>query len=97
MYEFFEAEKDAVTDAGEKKYTVTRMCAWLGVSTSGFYDWCSRPGSATARRRAYLAVLIEKIFTDSDETPQGSAARSRPTRSTVEAAEPATHPAAGIP
>lgn len=68
MYEFIEAEKDAVTDAGEKKYTVTGMCVWLGVSTSGFYDWCSRPESATARRRAYLAVLIEKIFADSDET-----------------------------
>ena len=68
MYEFIDAEKDAVTEAGEKKFTVSHMCSWLRVSTSGFYDWRARGESATARRRAHLAVLIRKIFTDSDET-----------------------------
>jgi transposase InsO family protein len=43
------------------------MCAWLGVSTSGFYEWRERPASATARRRERLAVLIEWIFDDSDQ------------------------------
>ena len=44
------------------------MCAWLDVSASGFYEWASRPLSATARRRDYLKLLIEKAFADSDET-----------------------------
>jgi hypothetical protein len=38
------------------------------VSTSGFYEWRERPASATARRRERLAVLIEWIFNDSDQT-----------------------------
>jgi putative transposase len=67
-YEFIDAEKDMLTEAGDTKYTVAKMCAWLGVSTSGFYDWRSRPESATAQRRAHLAALIQKIFADSDET-----------------------------
>src|SRR5215203_5565074 len=44
------------------------MCAWMDVSTSGFYEWRDRPTSATARRRARLATLIEWIFNDSDHT-----------------------------
>jgi len=68
IYEFIDAEKDAKTEAGEKKFTVSQMCAWLHVSTSGFYDWRTRGESATARRRGYLAVLIQQIFADSDET-----------------------------
>jgi putative transposase len=68
MYEFIDAEKDAVTDTGEKKYTITMMCAWLEVSTSGYYEWRDRPESATAQRRAYLSLLVKKAFEDSDET-----------------------------
>ena len=67
-YEFIEAEKDVPDEVGEKKYTVADMCSWLGVSKSGFYEWRSRPESATVQRRAYLAELITQIFTDSDET-----------------------------
>jgi transposase InsO family protein len=44
------------------------MCAWLVVSTSGYYEWRGRPESATALRREALKVHIVKIFTDSDET-----------------------------
>jgi putative transposase len=44
------------------------MCAWLEVSASGFFAWRSRPASATAQRRAQLAMLITKVFTASDET-----------------------------
>ncbi len=44
------------------------MCAKLGVSRSGYYEWRSRPESATASRREELKVLIRKIFEDSDST-----------------------------
>jgi putative transposase len=47
---------------------VTFMCAWLGVSTSGYYDWRKRPLSATAQRRERLTELIRKAFDMSDGT-----------------------------
>jgi transposase InsO family protein len=46
----------------------TRMCQWLWVSESGFYEWRSRPDSATAERRERLRLLIKKAFDDSDGT-----------------------------
>jgi putative transposase len=67
-YELIDAEKATKTETGEKKYTITTMCSWLGVSTSGYYDWCDRPESATTQRRASLAVVIKKIFEGSDAT-----------------------------
>jgi transposase InsO family protein len=44
------------------------MCAWLSVSTSGYYEWRGRPQSATAARRERLKQLIVTIFQASDET-----------------------------
>jgi transposase InsO family protein len=44
------------------------MCAWLGVSSSGYYEWRRRPQSATAVRREKLKELIVEIFDTSDET-----------------------------
>ena len=67
-YEFIDAEKDVVTEVGEKKYTITTMCSWLGVSASGYDEWRDRPDSATTQRRAYLAIVITKIVEDSDAT-----------------------------
>jgi transposase InsO family protein len=67
-YELIDEEKDAMTPSGKKKYTVVAMCEWLGVSTTGYYDWRDRPLSATSRRRDWLSLLIAKAFTDSDET-----------------------------
>ena len=49
-------------------YPVKKMCQWLTVSPSGFFDWKRREISATARRRAELTALVVEIFTDSDET-----------------------------
>jgi putative transposase len=63
-YEFIDAEYAAGTAA----LAITRMCAWLGVSKSGFYEWRSRPESATAERRAHLALAIRDVFDDSDGT-----------------------------
>jgi hypothetical protein len=54
------------------------MWAWIGVSTSGYYEWRDRPASATARRRTRLAALIEWIFTDSDQTYGHRRRRHRP-------------------
>jgi putative transposase len=64
VYEFIDAEY-ATCDTAP---TITQMCAWLEVSKSGFYDWKSRPESATARRRQELALLVKRIFEDSDST-----------------------------
>ena len=60
QYEFIDGLKYA--------YPIVRMCAWLEVSKSGFYDWRERPASATAERRAALTIKITKIFNDSDQT-----------------------------
>jgi putative transposase len=67
-YELIEAEKDTMTDTGERKYTITTMGEWLGVSTSGYDAWRDRPESVTAQRRAYLALLVRTSFKMSDET-----------------------------
>jgi len=67
-YEFIDAEKDTMTEAGERKYTIIAMCAWLEVSSSGYYEWRDREDSATAQRRAYLGLLVTKAFDESDET-----------------------------
>lgn len=40
------------------------MCVWLNVSRSGFYEWRTRPESATLTRRKILADLIQQIFDD---------------------------------
>ncbi len=67
-YEFIDAEKATTAATGEKKYTITAMCEWLGVSTSGYYEWHDRPESATTLRRQLLGLLVKEAFDDSDET-----------------------------
>lgn len=52
----------------EGRYPLTRMFAWAGVSSSGFYEWRARGVSATARRRADLMAAIAAVFADSDAT-----------------------------
>jgi transposase InsO family protein len=59
-YEFIDGEKG--------NYPISMMCAWSNVSTSGFYDWRSRPLSATTERREELKLIIRHVFEDSDET-----------------------------
>ena len=60
--------KFAFIDAEKAHSAIVKMCDWMEVSTSGYYEWRDRPTSATGRRRARLAVLIEWIFDDSDRT-----------------------------
>lgn len=49
-------------DLREEGYPVTKMCDWLEVSRSGFYEWRGRPASATARRRQFLGRLVVAAF-----------------------------------
>ncbi len=67
-YELIDAEKATTTPAGVQRYSIVKMCEWLEVSTSGYYEWCHRRQSATAARREYLHVLIRKVFDDSEGT-----------------------------
>lgn len=62
------SEKYEFIDGLKCAYPIVRMCHWLDVSKSGFYDWRDRPDSATAERRAALTDLIVEIFNDSDKT-----------------------------
>ena len=39
--------------------TLTKMCLWIGVSKSGYYEWKDRPLSATAERQEYLKGKIK--------------------------------------
>ena len=67
-YEFIDGEKLTVDEDGNPKYTIGSMCRWLLVSGSGFYEWLSRPESATSQRRHRLALVVTKAFDDSDGT-----------------------------
>ena len=47
---------------------VASMCKLVGVSKSGYYDWLSRPDSATRVRRRKLTLMVESEFNASDMT-----------------------------
>ena len=64
VYEFIDAEY-ATSGAAP---AITLVCRWLEVSKSGYYEWRSRPESATAKRREELKLLVGKAFEDSDGT-----------------------------
>jgi transposase InsO family protein len=68
MYEFIDAERADPPGGGRHAPDVMCMCRWLGVSKSGFYEWRTRPDSATAKRQQRLRLLIAKAFDDSDGT-----------------------------
>ncbi|WP_327188532.1 IS3 family transposase [Streptomyces xinghaiensis] len=55
-------------DAAEYAHSVEFMCKRLDVSKSGYYDWRSRPDSATARRCEELKLFITKAFEASGST-----------------------------
>ncbi len=47
------------------QFSVRRMCAVLGVSRGGYYDWCGRTVSQRAREDRRLTVHIRSIFRES--------------------------------
>jgi putative transposase len=68
-FEFIDAEYAACRESRSTYVPpIVKMCRWLEVSRSGFYEWRNAPESATARRRGELALVIRKSFDDSDET-----------------------------
>ena len=67
-YELIDAEYASLPAGNGHAPTITCMCRWLGVSKSGFYEWRSRPESATTKRQERLRRLIKAIFDDSDGT-----------------------------
>ena len=66
-YEFIDAECAALAGDTACAPAVTRMCGWLGVSRSGYYEWRTRPESAAARRRELLKLKIKALFEANNE------------------------------
>jgi putative transposase len=60
-YAFIDAEYAAASAP-----SIGRMCRWLQVSRSGYYEWLHRSVSATAQRRRLLKIKIEALFDASD-------------------------------
>jgi transposase InsO family protein len=54
--------KFAFIDGEKDTYPIVKMCQWLEVSTSDYYEWKDRPPSPAAQRRARLAAMITAIF-----------------------------------
>ena len=68
-FEFIDAEYAVYRESGERYVpSVVKMCRWLEVSRSGFYEWRNAAESAAAGRRGILALCVKKSFDDSDET-----------------------------
>jgi transposase InsO family protein len=68
-FEFIDAEYAAYRQSDEIYVpSIVKMCRWLEVSRSGFYEWRSAPESATARRRTELGIYVRKSFDESNET-----------------------------
>jgi transposase InsO family protein len=63
-YEYIDSQRNDPSEFNP----LYKMCAWLAVSTSGFYHWLSRPTSATAARRQELTARVRAFFTESDGT-----------------------------
>ena len=68
-FEFIDVEYAAYQQSDEQYVpSIVKMCIWMAVSRSGFYGWRDKPESATAKRRAILALYVQKSFEDSDGT-----------------------------
>lgn len=68
-FEFIDAEyADNRSQNTTETPPIVKMCVWLDVSRSGYYEWRTRPESAIARRRDELKALIRHSFEASDGT-----------------------------
>ncbi len=67
-FEFIDAQHAPENTNTHAALPIVRMCRLLAVSRSGFYEWRTRPESATAARRDELSRLITAFFAASDGT-----------------------------
>ena len=68
-FEFIDAEYAAYQESDDEYVpSLVKMCIWMEVSRSGFYEWRNAPESATAKRRGILALYVQKSFGDSEDT-----------------------------
>jgi transposase InsO family protein len=68
-FEFIDVEYAIYLESDEQYVpSIVKMCRWMEVSRSGFYEWRNAPESATAKRRGILALYVRKSFGDSDDT-----------------------------
>ena len=68
-FEFIDAEYAAYQESDDEHVpSIVKMCRWMEVSRSGFYEWRNAPESATAKRRGELALIVTKSFDESDGT-----------------------------
>ena len=64
-FEFIDVEYAAYQESDEQYVpSIVKMCLWMEVSRSGFYEWRNAPESATAKRRGELALYVKKSFED---------------------------------
>jgi transposase InsO family protein len=47
-------------------YPIIKMCAWVGVSRSGYYDWRRRGPSVTEQHRNKYRELVKAVFVEFD-------------------------------
>jgi putative transposase len=66
-YSLIDAECATTSATADDAPAVERMCGWLGVSKSGYYEWRSRPQSAALRRRELLKIKIRALFEAENE------------------------------
>jgi transposase InsO family protein len=68
-FEFIDAEYAIYLESDVQRVpSIVKMCRWMEVSRSGFYDWRNASESATVKRRGILALYVKKSFEDSDDT-----------------------------
>jgi putative transposase len=63
-YAFIAAQYVDHAGTAAKAPTIAQMTDWLGVSKSGYYEWCARPVSDAAARRDELKVKIAALFNE---------------------------------
>ena len=68
-FEFIDAEYAAYHESGEQYVpSIVKMCIWMEVSRSGFYEWREAPESATARQARRARGVCGEVIRDSDGT-----------------------------
>ena len=62
-FEFIDVEYAAYQKSDEQYVpSIVKMCIWMEVSRSGFYEWRNAPESATAKRRGELALIRAEVI-----------------------------------